>query len=622
MCLFSGVRPSSGAAPSKRSAVPRKSEVQGLFELGAPEDGRTPLNRYASLAGLLLVVILAGCTSSHYRKSADKEAYRAIRAKSSLVTNMDSNFHIEQTNSFDVSKYAVSTSVEEFLGPEGEHERGARVLKLEDALGLATDFSRNYQTRKEQLFASALSLTLSRHAFAPIFSGNVTPTYSVQNIDVARQTNVVLSSTNVILGQTNIVLGRTNIIPAHWAEDRKITTKAGIGADWLIRDVGKISTAFMTDFTRFVTGDPRAMFSSELNATFTRPLLRDAGFQQEKEALIQSERRLLYDLRDFTRFRKNLSVQIATAYYGVLRNRDTARNSYLNLQSSRKNAERSRALAKEGRITQSDLGRLEQQELSTEGTWIDSIRNYKLALDNFKRQLGVNVDTQVVLDDRDLQNLQILDPNLRLEDSVRIALSARLDYLTLKDELEDTERKAKLAANALLPQIDLTGFAAIDSNPNDNRGFPLPNPKRYSYSGGLTIDPGLDRKSQRNDYRNALINRDQAARNIADKQDEITVQVNDSWRTLDQAKRTYEISEIGVKLAERRVEEQNLLAELGRAKAQDQVDAQNALIDSKNQLTAALVNHTVARLQLWENVEVLYIKDNGQWEEIQHAKAQ
>src|SRR5207244_7488100 len=134
------------------------------------------------------------------------------------------------------------------------------------------------------------------------------------------------------------------------------------------------------------------------------------------ENLIQAERRLLYDLRDFTRFRKDFSVQIATAYYGVLRSRDTVRNSFLNLQSSRKNAERSRALAQEGRITQSDLGRLEQQELSTESTWIDSVRNYKLALDNFKRQLGISVDAQVVLDDRDLQNLQILDPNLRLED--------------------------------------------------------------------------------------------------------------------------------------------------------------------------------------------------------------
>jgi hypothetical protein len=64
------------------------------------------------------------------------------------------------------------------------------------------------------------------------------------------------------------------------------------------------------------------------------------------------------------------------------------------------------------------------------------------------------------------------------------------------------------------------------------------------------------------------------------------------------------------------------LAELARAKAQDQVDAQNALIDSKNQRTAALVNHTIARLQLWQNLGILYIKDNGQWEEIQHAKAQ
>ena len=96
--------------------------------------------------------------------------------------------------------------------------------------------------------------------------------------------------------------------------------------------------------------------------------------------------------------------------------------------------------------------------------------------------------------------------------------------------------------------------------------------------------------------------------------------MRDSWRTLDQAKRSYEISEIGVKLAERRVEEQDLLAELGRAKAQDQVDAQNALIDSKNQRTQALVTHTIARLQFWNNMGILYIKDNGQWEEVQDAK--
>jgi outer membrane protein TolC len=133
------------------------------------------------------------------------------------------------------------------------------------------------------------------------------------------------------------------------------------------------------------------------------------------------------------------------------------------------------------------------------------------------------------------------------------------------------------------------------------------------------VDPGLDRKAERNAYRTALISRDRAARAIVQQEDEIKLQIRDSWRTLDQAKRNYEISEIGVKLSERRVEEQDLLAELGRAKAQDQVDAQNDLISSRNQRTQALVSHTIARLQFWNNMGILYIKDNGQWEEIQNA---
>jgi len=560
------------------------------------------------LAGLLLLVVLAGCTASHYRKSADREAYSAIRAKSLLVTNTDPKFTIEQTNVLSLAGLPVATNAQEFLGPEGEHEPGAHILNLEGALALATDFSRNYQSQKEQLYLAALSLTLSRHVFAPIFSGSADATYAVKATDVS--TAVTNLATGTVTLSDNLV------------EEHKVSVSGTVSADWLIRDIGKLTTAFTVDFARFVTGDPRAMISSQLSATFMRPLLRDAGFKRDTENLIQAERNLLYQLRDFTRFRKDFSVQVATAYYGVLRSRDVARNSFLNLQSSRKNAERSRALAQEGRITQSDLGRLEQQVLSADSTWIDSVRNYKQVLDNFKRQLGITVDAHMVLDDRELDALQILDPNLQMEDSIRIALAARLDYLNVKQQLEDAERKVKLAANGLLPQVDLTGSAALNSNPADNTGLPLPDPKRYSYSAGLTLDPGLDRKAERNNYRSSIITRDQAARSIADKEDEIKVQVNDSWRTLEQARRTYEISEIGVKLAERRVEEQNLLAELGRAKAQDQVDAQNALIDSKNQRTTALVAHTIARLQLWDNLGILYIKDNGQWEEIKHAKAQ
>ncbi len=399
-----------------------------------------------------------------------------------------------------------------------------------------------------------------------------------------------------------------------------MTGSGTVGASWLIRDLGRITTAASMDFLRLITGDHSLATSSQLGATFSRPLLRNAAFKQEMESLTQAERQLLYDLRDFARYRKDFSVQVATAYYGVLGNRDAVRNSFLNLQSSRKNAERSRALAQEGRITQSDLGRLEQQELSTESSWINAVRNYQQALDNFKIQLGLTVDANIVLDDHELDALRILHPDLKVDDSIQIALTARLDYMNSKDQFDDAVRKVALDANFLKPQVDLSAAVTVPSNPNQT-GFVLPDPARYSWNAGLNVDPGLDRKAERNAYRSALIARNQAARAIIQMEDNIKLQVRDSWRALDQAKRNYEISEIGVKLAERRVEEQNLLAELGRAKAQDQVDAQNDLISSKNQRTQALVGHTIARLQFWDNMGILYIKDNGQWEDIHDAKA-
>ena len=399
-------------------------------------------------------------------------------------------------------------------------------------------------------------------------------------------------------------------------ERNRIGTSGSINSSWLVRDVGRITTAFSSDFLRFLTGDATVASSSSLSATFLRPLLRDAGFKQQMEALTQAERQLLYDLRDFVRYRKDFSVQIATAYYRVLGDRDAVRNSFLNLQTSRLNAERGRAMAQEGRDTQANLGRFEQQELTAESSWVSALRNYQQALDNFKIQLGLPVNANMVLDDRDLDGLQIRHPEINVEDAIKVALSARFDYLNAQAQLEDAERKVKVSANLLGPQANLSAQVSVASDPNKNDHYTLPEPGRYHWNAGLALDPGLDRMAERNAYRQAIITRNRAARAIEEQEDQIKLQVRESWRTLDQAKRTYEISQIGVKLAERRVEEQTLLAEYGRARAQDQVDAQNALIDSKNQATQALVTHTIARLQFWDNLGILYVKDNGQWEEI------
>ncbi len=566
----------------------------------------TSLSFRASLAVLLVLFLPAGCSRKYFEKSADKQVYRIIKDKSALVRNTDPHFTLEQTNALSLEAYPIATNVVDFLGPDGERERGARRLTLADALGLGIRTSRAYQSRKEQLYLSALSLTLARHQFAPIFSASGTVNYQVET------ERAVTIGVDEITGQAKPVFSDSLV------EQHRIQGSADVGASWLIRDVGRVTAAFTTDALRFITGDGKLTTSSQLSATFVRPLLKNAAFKQEMENLTQAERQVLYDLRDFTQYRKDFSVQIAQAYYGVLGLRDAARNSFLNLQSSRKNAERSRAMAQEGRITQADLGRLEQQELSAQSSWINAVRGYQQSLDSFKFLLGLEVSANLVLDDHELDTLQILHPSLSAEDSIQVALAARLDYLNAKDELADAERKVELAANFLKPQLDFNAGVAINSDTTQS-GFVLPDPGRYRWNAGLAFDPVLDRLAERNSYRSALISRNRSARAVAQQADQITQQVRDSWRTLDQAKLNYEISENEVRLSERRVEEQNLLAELGRARAQDQVDAQNDLSNSKNRRTQALVTHTVSRLQFWDNLGILYIKDNGQFEEIQNA---
>jgi outer membrane protein TolC len=564
-------------------------------------------NRRAQRAAsgmVLCALCLAGCTAAHYRRSADKETYGAIAQKSSLVTNMEPNFTIQQTNGLNLDGFPQASTTNDFLGDASLSELGARVLSLDKSLALAVKHSRVYQNSKEQLYLSALSLTLARHQFTPLFSAGGRGSYEAQ------------TERTVALVPDPVTGDPVPVLSDRLAEKHDVRASGDAGMSWLIRDVGRISASFTTDFLRFLEGDPRTLTSSEVGATFTRPLLRNSGFKAEIENLTQAERDLLYQVREFVRFRKTFSVQVASAYYGVLGNRDAVRNSYLNFQSSRKSGERTRSLAAEGRTTQTDLGRIEQQELSAEGAWVTSVRTYQRALDDFKFQLGIPVETKIVLADSELEELKIHHPKMKVDDAIKIALAARLDYQNARDQVADSERKVKLAIDRFKPQFDFIANAGF-SSPQVDHGFAVPDLNRYHYSAGANLDLPLDRKLERNAYRSTLISQERSIRAAEQQRDQIELQVRDSWRTLEQARRNYEISEIGVNLAQRRVEEQELLAELGRAKALDQVDAQNALLSSKDQRTSALVAHTIARLQFWENMGILYIKDDGQWQEFE-----
>lgn len=570
--------------------------------------------RRLACAGRLLLLLtagwLAGCSARKLQQSADKQVYGLIQQRGAPVPDMDRHFTLNSSNAPTLTGLPVVSQTEAFLGEIGGSETGASVLTLPESLGLAVQFSRTYQTRKEQLYLTALSLTLAQHRFTPLFT-------AAGNAGVSGQASPQQVTTFIPdpLDPTKVkpVLSDTLV------EQNSVRAGGAVRMDWLIRDVGRITAAFVADFSRIFSGGAATVTSSQVGATFTRPLLRNAGYLAETDMLIQSEHELLYGIRDFTDFRKEFTVQIASSFYQTLGSRDAARNSYLNLQSSRQNTARARALAEEGRMNQADLGRYEQQLLTAEGVWVNSVRAYLQSLDAFKVALGLPATERIVLDERDLTALAVLHPDVKVSDAIELALKARLDYQNALGRVEDADRRVKLALDNLKPQVDFVTGVTLNSNPNSTSGFALPELDRYRWNAGLDVDVPLDRLEKRNAYRSALIAQGQAQRNVVQMRDDIELQVRDNWRQLEQARRDYEISEVSVKLAARRVENQDILASLGRANALDQVDAQNALLVSRDARTQALVNHTINRLKFWKSLGILYIQDNGQWQEIPHA---
>jgi outer membrane protein TolC len=540
------------------------------------------------ITATLFLIVLVGCTPAKYQTRADHEAYGVMFEKTSRVENVEpESVVIDVPYELDLAGFPTYSGGEAFLGPYSSAERGAKQLSLDDALFTAVTQGRDYLFEKEQVYLAALDLTLARYRLAPVAFAGALGRRATDSRDAVLQAQMTeLVSTNTF--------SRTQ----------------SAGFNWLLQTGARISTDFTQDFLRIMTGN-QSFNESDLAVSIVQPLLQGGGATVTLEALTQEERNLLYDLRDFADFRRAYIVGVATGYYNVLRSRDQARNNYLNYQGFLKNVGREEAFAEEDRRTQSELGQLRQASLVAQRRWLDSVQTYLSRLDAFKISIGLPVSEKIVLDTGSLRQLRMEAPDITQDQAVQIALATRPDLATAADLVEDATRRIGVAENGLLPGLDLSLDYDATSDPGDTT--PALNADRRRWRSSLDVDLPLDRKAERNRYRASQIIAERAQRAEELSRDRATLQIYEAWRSIEQARRNFDISEISLALAERRLEEQLLLADLGKGRARDLVDAQEDLVDAQNSRTATLIDHTLARLRLWRDMGILYIQGDGKW---------
>jgi outer membrane protein TolC len=531
---------------------------------------KTPTFILSASFALCAIITLVGCKSQNspdIKRSVDDRVYRMIDRKWKDEYGTKANYRIGSAEP-SPNDIALPRAL-----PAGT------TLTLPQAVAFAADHNRSYQFEKENLYIKALDLRLARHQFEPLLFGAANTGYVKDGADEA------------------------------------ITTGAGLGANWLLATGAKIGVGLTAAWVEVLTGNARSGLAKIFTVMLEQPLLKGSDPDVVLENLTQAERDLLYQIRSFNRFRKQLVVSTIAHYYLVLQTYDAAKNARNNYNMLVNVCGYAEKLAAAGRLPQFELDQAIQDKLVAWDTYIQAEKLYKQTLDDFKLAIALPTETQLQLDYNELtvlRNAELKLPAFSETEAIETALARRLDLANTFDAVNDAERKILVALDELKPDLRLVAAAELKTK-SVSDPVTLGNAKDTSVVG-LQFDPYLDKVAQENAYRLALIVLDQNRRLYEEKLDTIILDVRKAYRNLAEAIQRYKVYAEQLALAKGRFEHTMLLLQYARANTRDVLDAQRDLYRAQNNATAALVNYTVEMLRFYRDVEILQVRPDGMWQ--------
>lgn len=525
------------------------------------------------LIPVLFAITCISCTKigNYAEKRADRAAYGNIRGAQRSALGEMAEFTIDE---------AESRRIREQLQAESNRPEPT-LLSLSETLAIAIANSRAYQSSKESLFLQALNLSETQKAFnwdtsASFFSAGTS--YSDDG------SSAETFGDNGVDSTLNLAVSRTLVSGA------------------------RITLGFTENIAGFLTDPDTSSDSGVASFNIVQPLLNGFGPLVSKEPLRQAERDMVYAVRDFRRYQQDFVIDITALYYSTLQSRDQLINAGKNYESTVANREQTESYANAGRIADFEAAQARQSELNAEDRLALARADYQRALDDFRYTLGLPVDLNVEPDPNELDVLAergLVALDITLNEALDGAVSNRLDLISQREQVEDRGRNLEIQQRNFLPYLDVQYNVSQDVQ-NDGDA-----------SQQLDVDLTLpfDWTEKRNAYRRAQISLAREQRNLEQDEWDVTRSVRDLWRILERNRSIYRNRLLSVELSERQVESTTLLLKQGRALTRDLLEAQDDLLDARNDATLALVDYTINRLRFWNTIERFEIDPKGMWYE-------
>ena len=213
--------------------------------------------------------------------------------------------------------------------------------------------------------------------------------------------------------------------------------------------------------------------------------------------------------------------------------------------------------------------------------------------------------------------------NIPMDDALLTALTLRLDLQNQREGLADNWRRIKFTADELKSVLNLHASQRLTSTRTIESG----NDFTFDQSEtriGLTFDAPLNRRAQRNEFRNSLMQYNAGLRSLIGLEDTIKADVRQDLRELMLGREQYQIAVASTALAYERRFSTRLQLRLGleNIRVQDVLDAQGAYTGALSDLAGAHINYVLDRVRLFLDLELLQVDHEGFWPQLYDEKYQ
>ena len=365
---------------------------------------------------LLASAVLGGCSRSWHRERADRDAYRLIASRqidplwripdrtvepapeSRMADRhcpdcgpkpLDDEAADQFTrcpNAYENSKYYDKIPTDPVLDHNHwvhqlpRNEDGKVILTEQTVVQIALLHSREFQTQVEGLYLNGLTLSGARFAFQNQWFGGSGTDFTA-----------VSDAPNAI---------------------RTLNTSNQLGFVRALAAGGQFMTTLANSFVWELGSNTFNMANGNLIVGLTQPLLRGAFRHVQLNQLTQAERGLLYNVRDFARFRRTFYRDAVATYLGLLTQIQAKRNQERNLESLQINLEEFSERLARGQVSQIEFDQVFQDVQNGRIGLLATEQGLENAFDAFKFQLGLPAWVEIELDESLLEAFELSDPAL------------------------------------------------------------------------------------------------------------------------------------------------------------------------------------------------------------------